>query len=178
MEDIFARLEAAETQAQQEEQQMEAYADNYSDVSSVAEEEDDLFGEREDPELMTAVHREHVAVGPQGRAGTKSKLERAVEAAQLGKEGVYREQLLRPVFRDTFTAYDFSENFGNAMVETVEQQLPKYWQKNPKALALAIILIKKYSDNLGKLEVLAKANGLASSDIYRYYKLVKKYNIN
>lgn len=151
---------------------MEAYEEEeISQSESEGESDEEDYGEEDQgPELQASfADRERINIG------------NVMQARDLGKEGIYRELTLRPVMRELFETETNIK--ADSFVSIIEERLPKYWYKNPKALGVAIKLFQKTIETKKDMPTPEMISALSSKydilgeDIYRYYKLVKKYNI-
>lgn len=142
-------------------------------------EEDTEFAQfiEEDPEEFgfSYAQTEHMGYGDPELGttlgGKFSKVEKLVQLQTVSKEKLYLNKL--KVDLNVFFSFELTNHYS-----AVTQEVPRYWLKNPRAIASTFYMINSLHGAKLTPEILADYSAqtnIRREDLLRYYRLLEKY---
>jgi hypothetical protein len=136
----------------------------------------DQFDEYDPYEFMPSYGQlEHVSYGDPALGttigGKFSKLEKIMQMQTVPKETLYINKLKAEL--NTYFSFDKTNHYA-----VLVQSVPRFWLKNIPAMSATIYMIDKLKGvklSATKLADYAEQTNTRKEDLFRYYRLLKKY---
>ena len=126
--------------------------------------------------LPSYAQLEQISVGNTtfGTSSGGSRKDKLIQNQFISKEDLYKRKLASELGR-----YFQSNNMISNYLQDIEK-VPKYWYKNVTVMAATINLLSELHNTMitkEKLQQVSEERNISKEDLFRYYRLLKKYII-